>query len=24
VQQSQTVYNQKVSGGAPIPDHPCW
>ncbi len=24
VQQNHTVYNQKVSGGAPFPDHPCW
>lgn len=24
VQQSQTVYNNLESGGAPVPDHPCW
>jgi hypothetical protein len=24
VQQNQTVYNNKVSGGSPVPDHPCW
>jgi hypothetical protein len=24
VQQSQSVFNNKVSGGSPIPDHPCW
>ncbi len=24
VQQNQSVFNNKVSGGSPIPDHPCW
>src|ERR1700745_450953 len=24
VQQNKTVFNQKVSGGSPVPDHPCW
>jgi len=24
VQQNQSVFNNKVSGGSPAPDHPCW
>lgn len=24
VQQNQTVYNHLASGGAPVPEHPCW
>jgi hypothetical protein len=24
VQQNQSVFNNQVSGGSPIPDHPCW
>ncbi len=24
VQQNQTIFNTKVSGGSPVPYHPCW